>query len=67
MENNIEEGKKLIISKRISEEEVIVLRVVNVHPSFIGIGKNGQVNPFDFKRLAQDLEPDHTFYNILNI
>lgn len=67
MENNIAEGKKLIIYKRVSNDKVITLRTVNVHPSFEGLGTNGQYDPFRFKRLAQDLEPDHTFYSILNL
>ncbi len=63
----MEEGKKLIIYRRIDENTVETLRAVTVHFSFIGIGRNGQYNPFEFKRLAQDLEPSHTFYTVINL
>ena len=32
------------------------LRVINVHDSFIGIGKHGSINMAEFKELADDLE-----------
>ena len=34
-----------------------LIRVVNVHPSFQGIGKKGQINIQEFRDLRQDLEP----------
>lgn len=33
-----------------------ILRVVSVHPSFIGIGEKEAINRAEFKRLADSLE-----------
>lgn len=35
----------------------LALRVVNVHPSFVGFGDKGAINKAEFKKLADDLEP----------
>lgn len=40
------------------------LRVVNVHPSFIGIGKDEEVNRAEFRKLADILEPTNEGINI---
>ena len=34
-----------------------VLRVVNVHETFVGIGDKGQIIKSEFKKLADALEP----------
>lgn len=34
-----------------------VLRVINVHESFVGIGEKGAINKAEFKKLADALEP----------
>ncbi len=33
-----------------------VIRIVNVHPSFVGIGERGVINKSEFKKLADSLE-----------
>lgn len=35
----------------------LTLRIINVHESFEGFGKHGQINKAEFKKLANDLEP----------
>jgi hypothetical protein len=34
-----------------------VLRIINVHPSFVGIGTDDNINKSEFRKLANDLEP----------
>lgn len=43
-----------------------VIRVVTVHPSFMGIGKRGQVNHDEFKKLALNLEPTADRHEIMD-
>lgn len=65
--------KKLTIFKRSDKIERDgtfkneVLRSICVHSSFIGIGKNGQINGSEFKKLAQDLEPTSTGISVIDI
>lgn len=35
----------------------IALRIINVHPTFEGIGERGAINKAEFKKLAEALEP----------
>lgn len=42
-----------------------LVRVVNVHPTFVGIGKRGQINNFDFTKLRIDLEPSCDSHEIV--
>lgn len=52
---------------RMEENKKILLRIVNVSPTFIGIGKKGQINVSDFAKLANDLEPKNTGYTLMDI
>jgi hypothetical protein len=40
------------------------LRIVNVHPTFEGIGEKGAINKAEFKKLADVLEPHNDGYDI---
>ena len=57
--------KKLLIYSRNSEGVNVLLRVVRVTTDFIGIGKNGQINNEEFKKLSLDLEPTATSHQII--
>jgi len=57
--------KKLLIYSRNSEGVNVLLRVVRVTIDFIGIGKNGQINNEEFKKLSLDLEPTATSHQII--
>lgn len=41
------------------------LRIINVHPVFVGIGEKGAVNKAEFKKLADALEPSNDGFSIL--
>jgi len=59
--------KKLLIYSRNSEGVNVLLRSVRVTIDFIGIGKNGQLNNEEFKKLSLDLEPTATSHMIVNL
>lgn len=37
----------------------VTIRIINVHDFFMGHGTKGQINFAEFKKLADDLEPDN--------
>jgi hypothetical protein len=41
------------------------LRVINVHPTFVGIGTKGAIDKSEFKRLADALEPSNDGFSVL--
>jgi len=45
----------------------ILLRTVGIHFTFCGIGKSGTINTVEFKKLAEDLEPTSTSYDVIDI
>jgi len=57
--------KKLLIYRRESNGENLLLRAINVTADFNGIGKKGQINNEEFKRLALDLEPTATSHEVV--
>lgn len=60
--------KKLTIFRKIPGTPLNeVLRTVNIHATFVGIGKNGQINSNEFKLLAEDLEPTSTGWSVIDI
>jgi hypothetical protein len=44
----------------------ILLRTVGIHPTFVGIGKTS-INPGEFKKLAEDLEPTSTSFDVIDL
>lgn len=59
--------KKLAIYTEDFNGKKVLLRTVRVNRTFIGIGANGQTNHEEFKKLAQDLEPTSTSFQLLNL
>lgn len=59
--------KKLLIYSKNQYDERILLRSIRITNSFIGIGSKGQVNIGEFKKLASDLEPTMTSFELLDI
>lgn len=59
--------KKLLIYSRNSKGVNVLLRSVRITADFIGIGKNGQINNEEFKKLSLDLEPTATSHQLLNL
>jgi hypothetical protein len=57
--------KKLIIYRRDENNLNQVLRTIRVTADFIGIGKKGQINNEEFKKLALDLEPTATSHEVI--
>lgn len=58
--------RKLNIYRREENGSNTLLRTIVVRADFIGIGRNGQINDLEFKRLALDLEPEATSHQIIN-
>jgi hypothetical protein len=40
------------------------LRIITVHPVFVGIGEKGTVNKAEFKKLADALEPSNDGFSV---
>lgn len=59
--------KKLLIYRRNDLGQLELLRTIAVAETFIGIGKNGNINNEEFKKLALDLEPDSTSCDIIDL
>ena len=57
--------KKLIIYRSAENNLNQVLRTIRVTADFIGIGKKGQINNEEFKKLALDLEPTATSHEVI--
>jgi hypothetical protein len=64
--------KKMTIFRLIKDSKIFnkiigreVLRVINVGPTFIGIGEKGEINHSEFKKLADYLEPKNEGYSIV--
>ncbi len=59
--------KKLLIYNRDSmDSSPYLTRSITVSADFIGIGNKGQINEQEFKKLAQDLVPEHYSIQIIN-
>lgn len=68
-------GKRVTIYKNIVERDSFgnikkvgkkILRIINVHPSYEGIGKD-EINPGEFYNLSKDLEPKSDGYDVVDI
>lgn len=46
--------------------ELELIRNIRVASTFVGIGRN-TINKLEFKKFCEDLEPTHTFYNVIDI
>lgn len=57
--------KKLFIYRK-TDDKKFLLRTITVSSSFIGIGKFGAINPGEFKKLAEDLEPTSNQFSIVD-
>lgn len=57
--------KRLFIYHKNSNGSNTLLRIINVTVDFIGISKKGQINNFEFKKLALDLEPTADFHEVI--
>jgi hypothetical protein len=59
--------KLLIYCKDRPDSQSYCVKSVRVTADFIGIGKNGQINEQEFRKLAQDLIPDYSSIQIVNL
>ena len=57
--------KKLIIYRRDENNLNQVLRTIRETADFLGMGKKGQINNEEFKKLALDLEPTATSHEVI--
>lgn len=44
-----------------------VVRNITVNPQFIGIGKRGQIDSAEFKKLVNSLEPDNIGFSVVDM
>lgn len=65
--------KKMFIYKKTGKilkdgtDEIALLRMLTTHPTFVGISNNRDgINVVEFRKLAIDLEPSHTFFNVVD-
>lgn len=61
--------KKLFIYKNEDFNGVLVknlLRVITVHPTFVGIGRNRNIDVSEFRKLAEYLEPNFSSIAVID-